>query len=294
MRAIRVGLVSYSVAFFGTILLLLAALGLTGCAETIPGYGHVDGKYITEFDWEFDAQGVEKLEIATTNGNVDVKGDPSADSIRVHARMRVRAPSDEEARAFGEKVLVKAEREGSVVRAFHKTPRRRPRTDVSVSFTVTAPTRILDVELEATHGNVTSNGLAGAARLRTTNGNVVFHGSGGPFELETTNGNVEAVFARMVESGELETTNGSIRCTVRDELKTLSMKTTNGSIDLEIPPDAAGQLDARTTHGNVSSEIPVAVTESKRAQLVGPLGGGGPIRITARTTNGDIRLSTIR
>ena len=66
------------------------------------------------------------------------------------------------------------------------------------------------------------------------------------------------------------------------------LEASSGGITVELPPEAAFELDASTGSGSIDSERPVSVTgRISRKSLRGAVGTGGP-RLEIETSSGSI------
>jgi hypothetical protein len=106
--------------------------------------------------------------------------------------------------------------------------------------------------------------VALALELQTTNGAIAVRGTSGAVTARTDNGALNVTDARGA----------------------LTLTATNGAIAVRLARGAGATLDLQTTNGAVSAPG----SEGNR-QVRGPVGGGGP-NVTARTTNGSIRVTT--
>lgn len=265
-------------------------------------------KFEEPLDWRLDGAGVSTIRAQTDNGTVVLRG-TDQDEVTVRAWKKVRAPSQEAARAFARQVQIHVEREGEEIRVCREHPRPPLGTSVSVRYEISAPRRVganlctangsvrireVDgpVEARTSNGSVELEGGTGDVRLHTSNGSVTVRDAAGRVGVETSNGKIRASLD-TVEEGTFTTSNGSIEVEVRGGNAPITAKASNGSVRLALPPHFAGQLDARATHGHVHSELPLAVTESSRHRLVGELGAGGEATVKLRTLNGSIHLNAL-
>jgi DUF4097 and DUF4098 domain-containing protein YvlB len=88
------------------------------------------------------------------------------------------------------------------------------------------------------------------------------------------------------------TVNGSIdaRLGRADGREPLSFETVNGRIDVELPGDAAADVDARTVNGSIDSDFPLEIRGRWNPKRVSGAIGGGGRELELRTVNGSIRL----
>ena len=239
--------------------LLVAALLLAGCDVKVDDKGlslNVGGREASD-EWTrtYDLPAGGRLDIANTNGNIDVTGS-DLPGVEVRATRRMRANSEEEARQ-----LLKGLDMGDVVSAAGVTIEARPvaasagvrRNEVGIQYRVRVPAGLV---------------LA----LRTTNGTVKLHNTSGAITAATTNGAVEA---------ELTSVSGDVM-----------LATTNGGVRLDLPTDVQANLDAACVNGGISIDDQFKANtlgDNSRCRVSAALNGGGP-RVSAATVNGGIRI----
>ena len=91
----------------------------------------------------------------------------------------------------------------------------------------------------------------------------------------------------------VRTTSGDIWVELEEVTETVSrmlLTSTSGDVTLLLPEGVSADVDAQTTSGRISSEFKILVEgEIGKRRLQGIIGEGG-IRITLKTTSGDISL----
>jgi DUF4097 and DUF4098 domain-containing protein YvlB len=135
-----------------------------------------------------------------------------------------------------------------------------------VSGAFTAETGSGDIRLDAKGG--------GDVRVHTGSGNVELRGVSGGLQAETGSGDVSVI---GVQSGPWE------------------IRASSGNVEIELPNDAAFDLDATTGSGEVVLGRPVTMIVQgriggSRRSINGKVAGGGP-RLTVHTGSGDIRIN---
>lgn len=242
-----------------------------------------------EQEWTLDGAGVTRLIAETTNGEVTVSGGDTT-QVRVRARKRVRARTEEEATNFAREVVVQAVREGDVVRVSKEHPTPPRGVSVEVSYIIDCPRR-LDAELQTVNGNAQCTGLDGDLQLCTTNGNVRLGEFRGRVEAHSRNGNVGASLLEMRTEGIFTTSNGNVQVTVSAGVAPLTATSTNGNVEVQLPAGFSGRLDAKTTNGRAQCDIPLARPEQeKRTAISGEVGQGGDTEVRLHTLNGNVRV----
>jgi hypothetical protein len=200
--------------------------------------------------------------------------------------------------------------------------------NISVDYEITAPpdTKVRthsgsgDQAIEGLHASLDLESGSGDMRLRDSDGEIHLHtGSGdvearevsGPFTAETGSGDVRLdakgggdvhvhtgsgnVELRGVNGGlSAETGSGDVSV-IGVQTGTWEIRAHSGNVEIELPNDAAFDLDASTSSGEVTVGRPVTmviqgrVREARRS-VNGKVGGGGP-QLTIHTGSGDIRIN---
>ena len=113
-----------------------------------------------------------------------------------------------------------------------------------------------------------------------------FHG---PANVETSGGGI--TLERVAGKIHGETSGGGIHALLVAPLPgPVKLSTSGGGITIQVPIDAAFDLDAETSAGSVSSDLPVTVSGKVRHDhLRGPVNGGGN-PVVLRTSAGGIHI----
>jgi hypothetical protein len=275
------------------LLVVLTLALLTGCTTHINSHeARFAGNPIT-FDWAGSVDAGRTLEIRGVNGAIRVVP-ASGDRAVVQAVLTGRRSDPEEVR------IEVVEHAGGVtvcavypsqVRANRCAPGSGARitssnNDVSVRFQVQVPEGVRLVA-RTTNGGVDVESGADVV-ASTVNGTVRVSTPAG-VQASSVNG---AIDIRHAREGRASTTNGSItaRLSGASGAEAMDFRTTNGSITLYLPPAASAMVDARVTNGRIVTDLPLTVVgRVGRRHLQGSLGSGGA-PLTARTTNGSVRL----
>jgi hypothetical protein len=275
-------------------LLAIATLPLiAGCAINVdPRAASYAGSPST-FDWAGELAPGRTLEIRGVNGAIHAVPAPGGQAV-VQAVLTGRRDDPEEVR-----IEVVEHAGGMTVCAIYPAPGRPNRcapgsaarvtasnNDVSVRFQVQVPEGVrvvartsngrVDVESGA---DVVASTANGGVRVRTP----------ASAQASSVNGSIEILGAR---EGRASTTNGSItaRLSAAGGSAAMDFRTVNGSITLYLPEGASAMVDARAVNGRIISDLPLTVVGAVgNRRIQGTLGGGGA-PLTARTTNGSVRL----
>lgn len=207
---------------------------------------------------------------AGTNGGIRVVA-WDQNSIRVQAIVQASARDEARAREIASSVQLIVG--GGRVNANGPDTTGR-RESWSVSYRINVP-RQNDLDLRATNGGITIDGVSGDIKFDTTNGGVRLTDLGGRVRGETHNGGLNVVLSGRQWEGE-----------------GIDVETNNGGVTLTIPDGYNAQLETRTVNGGFRSDVPLTVQGelSFRRGISTTLGSGGaPVRV--RTTNGGVRIN---
>jgi DUF4097 and DUF4098 domain-containing protein YvlB len=149
-----------------------------------------------------------------------------------------------------------------------------------------------DMHFQTGSGNVTGHELAGPVRAKAGSGDIIVDETGaGDVEIRTGSGNVTAKginggFHAEAGSGDIHG-QGSPR-------NLWSVRTGSGNVTLQVPSEAAFDVDISSSSGSVTLGHPVTTTVQGRVQesrksVVGKVRGGGPT-ISVHTGSGDVRV----
>lgn len=206
---------------------------------------------------------------AGRNGGIRVEAWDQSD-IRVVAIVTANAGAEADAKRLMSAVQV----ESGSGKVTATGPSTNGRQSWSVGYRINVP-RQNDLELHATNGGITIEGVHGTIRFDTTNGGVNLRDLGGDVRGETRNGGLNVALA-----GE------------RWDGAGLDVETSNGGVNLHIPEGYNAELTTRTVNGGFRSDVPMTVQGelSPRRGIQTTLGSGGA-PISVRTTNGGLRIN---
>ena len=198
------------------------------------------------------------------NGAVSVRG-WDGNEIRVSARIRTQAPSEEAARALAREIRVQAN-DG---RVSAEGPSRREGAGWSVGYEILVPRR-MDLNVETRNGPLAVSDVSGRMQLRATNGPLALRRLGGAVNARASNGPLSVDLEGERWQGE-----------------GLDAETTNGPVTLNIPDRYSAELEVGTVNGPVRVDLPMQDGRLRGGQIRTRLGAGGPpVRVV--TTNGPL------
>jgi hypothetical protein len=283
----------------------VAAIALSGGCLTTIASQPIEGEFERTLAVGSDTF---NLDVRTGSGRIDVSaGEPGV--ARVIGRIRGRAggwsggsPADVEDRVRALEADPPVSLDGDVLRVGHLDRSRRRR--ISISYEVVVPPTST-VHARTGSGTVLVEGVAGAVEARTGSGGTRVADVGGDVTARTGSGSIE--ITAIGGDVNARTGSGSIRIDGIDaalRARTGSggirvegspgggwdLDTGSGRIRIDLPDDAAFEIDARTGSGGVRSDHPVTMDgEARRGRLRGTVRGGGP-QVTLRTGSGGITI----
>lgn len=162
-------------------------------------------------------------------------------------------------------------------------------TKLKVSKEIKVTNDFGEIELE--------QALAGSYDLHTNSGSVTVNGAKGSLKASTDFGNITVTNAESTVLN-VRTSSGNIEFTGSLGEGSHVVHSEFGSIDLNLPADAALNVDLKTDFGNIKSELPITVTvnesgDSEKSQIIGAINGGGDL-LTAETNSGSINIKAIK
>ncbi|RPJ79512.1 MAG: hypothetical protein EHM13_13325 [Acidobacteria bacterium] len=252
-----------------SVLILGAALSLAACDVVV---GSLHARAQAEENWSkvYQLSQGGTVEIVNANGRIEVTGG-DVKQVEVKAIIRARSSTEESAKEFLEKIEIREEAGGDLVRLETTAPRVSG-SHAEVEYQVSLP-GWASVRLRNTNGQVWVRGLSGNVRAETTNGGVKGEGLTGGVEASTTNGGVNLEIASVGEAG-------------------IRAETTNGGVQVSLPADAKAEVRASCVNGGISvSGLKLeGGPEPTRRRVEGNLNGGGP-PVVLQTTNGGIKVT---
>ena len=174
--------------------------------------------------------------------------------------------------------------DGDVLRIGHLDRSRHRQVGIHYEMVVPANTR---VRARTGSGDVRVAGVTGPVEATTGSGRLELTAVGGDADVRTGSGPI--VVAGFDTALRARTGSGRIRVEGAPG-GVWSLRTGSGGIRVDLPDDAAFEVDARTSSGDVRTSHPVvARDEIRRGQLQGTVRGGGP-KVTLRTGSGGIAI----
>lgn len=155
-----------------------------------------------------------------------------------------------------------------------------------------------DLTFQSSDGNQELADLSGDLKLSSSDGHLQLRNARGILNAQTSDGNlsVNGSFTSL----QLHSTDGSIHVELaKDSSLSASsrIETADGSIYLRVPKAFTAEFEINASDGKIVSNLPLAVHDEtagtrSRHTIHGTLNGGGAL-LTIRTSNGNVRLTTL-
>ncbi len=163
----------------------------------------------------------------------------------------------------------------------------------SVSGTIEIERILGDAEVKTTSGAIKITQVKGESIIAdTTSGKVTLQEVTGIIEAHSVSGRIKIADSKGVAKS-VRTTSGSIWVELKEITESppdMVLTSVSGDVTLLLPSNISAEIDVQTTSGRISSEFKIMVEgEIEKRRLRGTI-GEGDIRITLKTTSGDIAL----
>lgn len=235
--------------------------------------------------------------IESVNGRIVVEAWDRPE-VRIQITREVRAGKDEQARQILRQLSADVSVHPEEIRIESIYPKQRKVVgfwdwighgvrSFNIHYYVQVP-RETSLDLTTSNGGVRVRAVEGRVEASTTNGDVDVSAVRGSLHARTTNGEVR--LARIEGSANASTTNGGVAVEMASlpERGAMQLGTTNGNIQLTLPREVHALMEAETTNGRVNINYELATQGMITSKSIrGTIGGGG-VRISLETTNGNI------
>jgi hypothetical protein len=279
---------------------------------------------IGTFDRSFQVNGNVDLEVLTRSGDITVRSG-AAGTVSIHAKIHSSNSwfgGDHKAEVEELQKNPPIRQNGNSIRIDYVNLR-----DMSIDYEITVPENTAirahtgsgdqtieglkgNVDLESGSGDLRLARLSGEMRFQTGSGNVKGHELSGPARVKAGSGDIEI---EEIGGGDVDIHTGSGNITVSGinggfhaeagsgdirgkglPKNTWSVRTGSGNVTLNLPNDAAFDVDVSTNSGTVTLGHPVSTTlqgrvQESRKSVVGKVRGGGPM-VSVHTSSGDVQV----
>src|SRR6266540_2965295 len=275
--------------------------------------GDVAGEsYSDTVEERFTFKGAPRLHVRNVSGETSITAAGASGEIRVVARKRVSASSEDRAKRLLQNLEVRMEKRGEALLVeLHLYEQERGWLDLfrgkrfRVDFEITVPTECA-IDAQTVSGEMVIEGVRGPLEVQTVSGDVRLEDVKGPMRLKSVSGDIDCrryvgylegntvsgdvtIGAARLRSSQLHTVSGDVLIEGRlDPRKEHRFKTISGDVELALlEPDAT--IDYRTASGDVECELPARIVRRGRKEYSVVVGTGHG-RVGVKTVSGDLTI----
>jgi hypothetical protein len=253
-----------------------------------------------------------KLRVRNVSGETSITAAGAPGEIRVVARKRVSASSEDRAKRLLQNLEVRMEKRGDELLVEpHLYEQERGWLDLfrgkrfRVDFDITVPAECA-VDAQTVSGELALEGVRGPIEIQTVSGDVRLEDVQGPMRLKSVSGDVDCrryvghlegntvsgdltIAAALLRSSQVHTVSGDVEVEGRlDPRKEHRFKTISGDVELALgDPDVT--IDYRTASGDVECELPARIVRRGRKEYSVVIGGGHG-HVGVKTVSGDLTV----
>jgi len=275
--------------------------------------GDVGGESYSEtVEERFAFKQTPRLRVRNVSGETSVTAAGAPGEIRVVARKRVSASSEDRAKRLLQNLEVRMEKRGDELLVEpHLYEQERGWLDLfrgkrfRVDFDITVPSECA-VDAQTVSGELSVEGVRGPIEIQTVSGDVRVEDVQGPMRLKSVSGDVDCrryvghlegntvsgdvtIAAARLRSSQLHTVSGDVQIEGRlDPQKEHRFKTISGDVEVALA-EADATIDYRTASGDVECELPARIVRSGRHEYSVVIGGGHG-HVGVKTVSGDLTV----
>jgi hypothetical protein len=275
--------------------------------------GDVGGESYSEtVEERFTFKQTPRLRVRNVSGETSITAAGAAGEIRVVARKRVTASSEDRAKRLLQNLEVRMEKRGDeLVVEPHLYEQERGWLDLfrgkrfRVDFDITVPAECA-VDAQTVSGELSVEGIRGPLEVQSVSGDVRLEDVQGPLRLKSVSGDIDCrryvghlegntvsgdvtIGAARLRSCELHTVSGDVQIEAQlDPRKEHRFKTISGDVELALAePDAT--IEYRTASGDVECELPARIVRRARKEYSVVIGAGHG-HVGVKTVSGDLTV----
>jgi hypothetical protein len=275
--------------------------------------GDVGGEsYSDTVEERFTFKGTPRLRVRNVSGETSVTAAGAPGEIRVVARKRVSAGSEDRAKRLLQNLEVRMEKRGDELLVEpHLYEQERGWLDLfrgkrfRVDFDITVPAECA-CDAQTVSGELSVEGIRGPLEIQTVSGDVRLEDLQGPMRLKSVSGDVDCrryvghmegntvsgdvtIAGSRLRSTQLHTVSGDVEIEGElDPRKEHRFKTISGDVELSLAdPDAT--IEFRTASGDCECELPARVVRRGRKEYSVVLGDGRGY-VGVKTVSGDLTV----
>lgn len=276
--------------------------------------GDVGGdSYSETIEERFTFKETPRLRVRNVSGETSITAAGAPGEIRVVARKRVSASSEDRAKRLLQNLEVRMEKRGDELLVEpHLYEQERGWLDLfrgkrfRVDFDITVPAESA-IDAQTVSGELSVEGVRGPIEIQTVSGDVRLEDLQGPMRLKSVSGDVDCrryvghlegnavsgdvtIAASRLRSTQLHTVSGDIQIEGQlDPRKEHRFKTISGDVELALA-EADATVEYRTASGDVECELPARIARRGGRKEYSVVIGAGHGHVTVRTVSGDLTV----
>jgi hypothetical protein len=275
--------------------------------------GDVGGEsYSDTVEQRFTFKGTPKLRVRNVSGETSITAAGAAGEIRILARKRVTAGSEDRAKRLLQNLEVRMDQRGEELHVEpHLYEQERGWLDLfrgkrfRVDFEITVPAECA-IDAQTVSGEISIEGVRGPLEVQSVSGDVRLQDVQGPMRLKSVSGDVDCrqyvghlegntvsgdvtMVAAALKSSQLHTVSGDVVIEGRlDPRKEHRFKSISGDVELALSdPDAT--IEYKTASGDVECQLPARIVRRGRKEYSVVL-GAGQAHVAVKTVSGDLTV----
>jgi putative adhesin len=275
--------------------------------------GDVGGdSYSETIEERFTFKQTPRVRVRNVSGETSITAAGAPGEIRVVARKRVSASSEDRAKRLLQNLEVRMEKRGDELLVEpHLYEQERGWLDLfrgkrfRVDFDITVPAECA-VDAQTVSGELSVEGIRGPLEIQTVSGDVRLEDVQGPMRLKSVSGDVDCrryvghlegntvsgdvtIGATRLRSTQLHTVSGDVQIEGQlDPRKEHRFKTISGDVELALA-EADVTIEYRTASGDIECELPARIARRGRKEYSVVIGAGQG-HVTVKTVSGDLTV----
>jgi hypothetical protein len=268
--------------------------------------------YSDTVEERFTFKGTPKLRVRNVSGETSITAAGAAGEIRVVARKRVSAGSEDRAKRLLQNLEVRMDQRGDELHVEpHLYEQERGWLDLfrgkrfRVDFEITVPAECA-VDAQTVSGEVSIEGIRGPLEVQSVSGDVALVDIQGPMRVKSVSGDVDCrryvghlegntvsgdvtIVAAALRSTQMHTVSGDIVIDGRlDPRKEHRFKSISGDVELALA-DPNATIEYKSASGDVECQLPARIARRGRKEYSVVLGEGAA-RVAVKTVSGDLTV----
>lgn len=275
--------------------------------------GDIAGESFSEtIEERFTFKQTPRLRVRNVSGETTVMAGGAPGEIRIVARKRVSASSEDRAKRLLQNLEVRMEKRGDELLVEpHLYEQERGWLDLfrgkrfRVDFDITVPTECA-IDAQTVSGELSVAKVRGPVEIQSVSGDVQLQDTQGPVRLKSVSGDIDCaiyvghleantvsgdltITAANLRSSQVHTVSGDVEIDGRlDPGKEHRFKTISGDVELALA-DPELTIDYRTASGDLECELPARIMRRGKKEYSVVLGAGHG-HVGVKTVSGDLTV----